>query len=219
MPLKLILPAVEPKFDPATVTDDPMRAESGEMLLMLGAGMVKLRLLLTVPLPEVTTMLPLVVRAGTDATIEVSLQFEMLAAVPLKETDPDPRVAPKLLPLIVIAVPAGPEAGDAELMAGIGRGVTVSVSAEVLNLRVTLWRLPAVFFNRRTPMSLSVVVVDNVLVRLQLKVRTPVVVSAVLIVPAWQSELSTVAVEFTWEKQTSEICTLAFVVVFSTARE
>lgn len=43
--------------------------------------------------------------------------------------------------------------------------------------------------------------------------------NAVLIDPTWQSELRAEAVELTCEKQTSKICTLAFVVVFSTANE
>ena len=219
VPLKLIRPATVPKFVPATVTEEPTRAESGEILLMLGAGTVKLTPLLTVPLPEVTTILPLFVSAETGATIDVLLQLVMLAAVPLNVTDPVPWVAPKLLPLIVTAVPAGPETGDTELMAGTGSGVTVTASVEVLNLSVTLCLLPAVFFSRRIPLSRSVVFVVSVVVTRQLYVLTPVVESAVLIVPTLQSELRTVAVEFTCEKQTSDICTLAFVVVFSTANE
>jgi hypothetical protein len=219
VPLKLILPATEPKFVPPTVTDVPTRAKSGEILLMLGAGIVKLTPLLAIPLPEVTTILPLVVSAGTWATIEVSLQLVMPAAMLLNVTEPLPRVVPKLLPLIVTAVPAVPDTGDTELMAGTGSGVTISASVDVLNLRVTLCRLPTVFFSRRIPISRSVVFVVSAVGTRQLNVLTPVVESAVLMVPTLQSELRTVAVEFTCEKQTSDICTLAFVVVFSTANE
>jgi hypothetical protein len=219
VPLKLILPATEPKFVPATVTEVPIRAESGEILLMLGAGTVKLTLLLAIPLPEVTTILPLFASAGTAVTMEVSLQLVMLTAVPLNETEPVPLVAPKLLPLIVTEVPAGPEVGETELMAGTGSGVTVNASVEVLNLRVTLCRLPTVFFSRRTPISRSVVFVVSAVVMRQPFVLTPVVDKGVLIEPALQSALRMEAVEFTCKKQTSEICTLAFVVVFSTARE
>ena len=57
---------------------------------MLGAGIVKLTLLLTVPLPEVTIMFPLVVRAGTVAVILVLFQPEIVAPVPLNETEPVP---------------------------------------------------------------------------------------------------------------------------------
>jgi hypothetical protein len=217
VPLKLICPATVPKFAPATVTEEPMRAESGEILLMLGAGTVKLTPLLTVPLPEVTTILPLFVSAGAGATIDVSLQLVMLAAVPLNVTDPVPWVVPKLLPLIVTAVPAGPETGDTELMAGTGNGVTVSASVEVLNLRVTLCRLPTVFLSSRIPISRSVVFVVRVEVTRQLLVLTPVVDNAVLIELTLQSELRTEAAEFTCAKQIAEICILAFVVVFSTA--
>jgi hypothetical protein len=217
VPLKLIVPATDPKLVPPTVTEAPTRAESGEILLMLGAGMVKLTLLLAIPLPEVTTILPLLVKAGTAATIDVSLQLEILAAMPLNETDPVPRVAPKLLPLIVTGVPAVPKVGETELMAG--SGVTVSASVEVLNRRVTLCRLPTVFFSRTIPISRSVVFVVSVVVLRQLFVLTAVVDKGVLIEPALQSELRSEAVEFTWEKQTSAICTFAFVVVFSTAKE
>jgi hypothetical protein len=168
VPLKLMLPATKPKFVPPTVTEAPTRAESGEILLMLGAGTVKLTLLLAIPLPDVTTILPLAVRAGTVATIDVSLQLVMLAAVPLNVTDPVPRVAPKLPPLIVTATPAGPEVGDTELTAGTGSGVTVRASIEVLNLRVTLCRLPTVFFSRRIPVNRSVVFVASAVVVRQL---------------------------------------------------
>jgi hypothetical protein len=219
VPLKLILPATEPKFVPWTVMEAPTRAASGEILLMLGAGTVKLTLLLAVPLPEVTTILPLFVSAGTAVTMEVSLQLVMLAVVPLNETKPVPLIAPKLLPLIVTEVPADPEVGETELMAGTGRGVTVSASVEVLNLRVTLCRLPTVFFSRRIPVSRSVVFVVSAVVRRQLYVLTPVVDSAWLIEPTWHSELRAEAVEFTCAKQTSKICTLALVVVFSTVSE
>ena len=90
IPLKLMVPWTEPKLVPATVTDVPARAESGDMLLMLGAGIVKLTLLLTVPLPEVTIMFPLVVRAGTVAVILVLFQLEIVALAPLNETEPVP---------------------------------------------------------------------------------------------------------------------------------
>jgi hypothetical protein len=41
VPLKLILPATEPKFVPPTVMEAPTRAASGEILLMVGVGTVK----------------------------------------------------------------------------------------------------------------------------------------------------------------------------------
>lgn len=115
------------------------------------------------------------------------------------------------------AVPAGPETGATELMAGTGNGVTVSASVEVLNLRVTLCRLPTVFLSSRIPISRSVVFVVSVEVTRQLLVLTPVVDNAVLIELKLQSELRTEAAEFTCAKQIAEICILAFVVVFSTA--
>jgi hypothetical protein len=101
VPLKVRLPGSEPKFVPAMVTDVPDRAESGEILLMLGGGIVKSTLLLAVPSPEVTTTntigkwtSPLPTRAGTVALMLVLLQ-DVIEAVaeevaPLKVTFPVP---------------------------------------------------------------------------------------------------------------------------------
>src|SRR5262245_37124480 len=185
-----MVPWTDPKLVPATVTDVPVRAESGDMLLMLGAGIVKLKALLAIPLPEVTTMFPLVVRAGTAAVMLVLFQLEIVAPVLLKESDPEPWLAPKLLPLIVTDVPAGPDAGESELMTGTGSGVTVRASLAVLNRRVTLWRLPAVFFNSRIPISRSVEEVVRVVVTWQLFVLTAAVLNAVLMLLTWQRELT-----------------------------
>src|SRR5438105_9083721 len=58
--------------------------------------------------PTVTTTLPVVAPPGTDATMLVALQLVVLAVVPLKATAP---VVPKLVPVMVTAVPTGPEVG------------------------------------------------------------------------------------------------------------
>src|SRR2546423_2163825 len=168
-------PWIEPKLVPATVTDAPVRPESGDMLLMFGDGMVKLAPALATPLPEVTTIFPLLVNAGTEAPMLVSLQLVIVAAVLLMVTVPEPWVAPKFVPLMVIAVPAAPDEGNIELIAGMGRGVTVIASLEVLNFRVTLWRLAAVFLSRRIPVRRSVFDVVKELVTRQLNVRTAAV--------------------------------------------
>src|SRR5437762_12398199 len=75
---------------------------------------VKFTPLLAIP-PTVTTTLPVVAPPGTDATMLVALQLVVLAAVPLKVTAP---VVPKLVPVMVTAVPTGPEVGFRLVMAG-----------------------------------------------------------------------------------------------------
>src|SRR5438105_13692911 len=65
--------------------------------------------------PTVTTTLPVVAPLGTDATMLVALQLVVLAVVPLKVTVP---VVPKFAPVMVTAVPTGPEVGFRLVMAG-----------------------------------------------------------------------------------------------------
>jgi hypothetical protein len=218
IPLNLSVPCTDPKFVPATVTDAPMRAESGEILLILGAGTVKLNPLLEVPLPEFTTTFPLLTSAGTDAVMLVSLQAETAAVTPLNVTLPVPCVAPKFVPLMTTAVPAVAVEGAIAVMAGTGSGVDVTVSLDVLNLSVTLCLFPAVFCSKRIPMNRSVLAVVIAVVALQLKVLTAVVLKTVLIVPTWHLEAMRDPVELTCAKQTSEIRMFALVVVLSTAR-
>jgi hypothetical protein len=58
----------------------------------------------------VTTTFPVVAPAGTVATMLVALQeVTDVAAVPLKVTVLIPCVAPKLLPVMVMAAPTAPE--------------------------------------------------------------------------------------------------------------
>jgi hypothetical protein len=74
----------------------------------LAVATVKFTLLLGTP-PTVTTTFPVLAPVGTVATINVAVQLVGVAAVPLNVTVP---VAPKLFPVMVTAVPTGPEAGD-----------------------------------------------------------------------------------------------------------
>src|SRR5437773_1166365 len=74
----------------------------------LGAEVtVKFTPLLATP-PTVTTTLPVVAPLGTDATMLVALQLVVVAVVPLNVTAP---VVPKLVPVMVTAVPTGPVVG------------------------------------------------------------------------------------------------------------
>jgi hypothetical protein len=61
---------------------------------------------------------------GTDTTRLLALQLLGVARVPLNLILPIPCVAPKLAPLIVTAVPTGPEVGDRLVTLGAGVAAT-----------------------------------------------------------------------------------------------
>jgi hypothetical protein len=124
IPLKVTAPATDPKFVPLMATESPARAALGEMLLILGAGIVNDVLLLAIPMLVVITTPPLVASAGTLVLMLVLLHEITGAEVPLKVTVP--AVVPKLLPLIATAVPAVPERGATELTTGGGTTVNVA---------------------------------------------------------------------------------------------
>jgi hypothetical protein len=87
---------------------------------MLGGGItLKLNPLLGWP-PTVTTTLPMpgVAPTGTVAAIDVSLQLLTFADAPLTVTVLAPWGEPKRVPLMMIAVFAGPELGDTPVMLG-----------------------------------------------------------------------------------------------------
>src|SRR5437762_2101105 len=129
VPLKVTAPVV-PKLVPVTVTAVPTGPVVGFRLVMAGADEVTVKFtpLLATP-PTVTTTLPVVAPPGTDATMLVALQLVVLAVVPLKVTVP---VVPKLVPVMVTAVPTGPEVGFRLVMAG-----AVDVTALVAPLLAT----------------------------------------------------------------------------------
>jgi hypothetical protein len=112
VPLKVtvLVPCVAPKFAPVIVTGAPTGPEVGFKLVMLGAEVtVKTTALLITPL-TVTTTFPVSAPAGTVTAMLVALQVDTVAAVPLKVTVLVPCVAPKFVPVIVIAVPTAPAA-------------------------------------------------------------------------------------------------------------
>lgn len=116
-------PCVEPKFDPAMVTDAPTAPVVGERLVILGAGTtVKLIPLVFTPL-AFTTTLPFVALVGTVVTIEVALQLVMVAAMLLNLTVPVPWVEPKLVPVIVTEAPTAPVVVDKLVMLGVANTV------------------------------------------------------------------------------------------------
>ena len=115
----VLVPWVEPKFVPVIVTEAPIAPDVGDRLVILGAATtVKLTPLLFTPL-AFTIRLPVVAPVGTVATIEVALQLPIVvAAVPLKLTEPVPWVEPKFVPVIVTDAPTAPVVGDTLVMLG-----------------------------------------------------------------------------------------------------
>jgi hypothetical protein len=121
IPLKatVLLPWLAPKLVPAIVTIVPTGPRRGDKPDMLGGTItVKGTPLLARPL-TVTTTFPVVAPLGTATVMLVALQLKALPAlVPLKLTVLLPWLVPKLLPVMVTAVPTGPEVGDSPEMLG-----------------------------------------------------------------------------------------------------
>jgi hypothetical protein len=90
--------------------------------------MRKLPLPVAVPPGVVTVILPVEALAGTVATIWVGLFTVKEADAPLKATE---LTLTKFEPVMVTAVPGGPELGVKELMAGavVGAEFTVTVAS------------------------------------------------------------------------------------------
>ncbi len=123
----VLVPCVDPKFAPVIVTAVPTGPEVADRLVITGAEVgvtAKFTPLLTTP-PTVTTTFPVVAPVGTDVARLVALQLVTVAAVPLNVTLLVPWVDPKFVPLIVTAVPTGPEVADRLVIAGAEVGVTV----------------------------------------------------------------------------------------------
>jgi hypothetical protein len=120
---------------PLRVTLAPAGPEAGVKPSTRGgagaATTVKEAALVAVPRPVVTLSLPLVAAAGTLVVSSLSESTVKLAAAPLKAT---PLASVKPSPESVTEVPAGPEVGVKEVMAG-GRGAGRTVK-ELLLLAV-----------------------------------------------------------------------------------
>jgi len=90
-------------------TQGPVTVPESEQFVVQLAVTVKAHPLLAVP-NTVTTTLPVLAPVGTDTVMLVGLQaLAAAAATPLNITVLVPWVAPKLVPVMVIDVPAGPE--------------------------------------------------------------------------------------------------------------
>src|SRR5437867_1484678 len=106
---------------------------------MVGAGnTVNAAPLLTTP-ATVTMTLPLVAPVGTGAAMLVADQLVGVVAVPLNVTVLVPWVAPKLVPVIVMAAPAAPLVGDRLVMLGVDNTVNATpLLATPLTVTTTL---------------------------------------------------------------------------------
>jgi hypothetical protein len=111
------------KLVPVKVTETlaPWTPVAGLMDANVGAdGMTVNGTALLASPPTVTTTLPVVAPLGTGTTILVAVQLVAIPApMPLKATVPDPWLAPRLLPVMVTAVPTVPEVGDRLVMLGV----------------------------------------------------------------------------------------------------
>jgi hypothetical protein len=137
-------PCVEPKPVPAIVTDVATAPEVGEMLVMIGAAVPTSKPygLLATP-PTVTSTFPVVAPVGMGTLIWVALQLVGLAVVPLNVTVLVPCDEPKLVPVIVTAVPTTPPPGARLLMLG----------SEDVTVKRTLLLFPPPTATRRSPVA------------------------------------------------------------------
>jgi hypothetical protein len=95
-------------------------------MLLIAGSTAKLTPLLATPPAALTTTLPVVAPLGTVTPMLVLPHELTVAAVPLNVTPPLPCVAPKLVPVIVIAAPTDPAVADKLVM--LGADTTVNVT-------------------------------------------------------------------------------------------
>jgi hypothetical protein len=138
----VLLPWLEPKLIPVMVTAAPTAPEVIERLVIPGVGRtVKLSPLLFTPLANTTT-LPVVAPDGTVTPMEVALQLDTVAAVPLNLTVPLPWLAPKLDPVTVTAAPTAPDVIERLVM--LGAETTVKLEPLLLTPLADTTTLPVV---------------------------------------------------------------------------
>lgn len=138
----VLVPCDEPKLAPAIVTEVPTGPEVGDKLVMLGGTTTVKRAPLLERPATATTTLPLVAPVGTGTTMLEALQLDGVAAVPLNVTVLVPCDAPKLVPVIVIAMPTAPEVGERLVM--LGGTVTVNAAGLLAMLPTLTTTLPLV---------------------------------------------------------------------------
>jgi hypothetical protein len=123
VPLNVTVPE-DPKLVPVMVTAVPAGPDVGFRLVMEGGGAdavtVKFTPLLATP-PTVTTTFPVMAPVGTDVAMLDEVQLVVVASVPLNITVPED---PKLVPVIVTAVPTIPDVGFRLVMLGVATVMT-----------------------------------------------------------------------------------------------
>lgn len=136
---------------------------------------VKLTPLLATPL-TVTRTFPVVAPLGTGTTMLGSLQLVGVATVPLNVTVLVPLVAPKLAPVIVTDVPAGPDVGLKLVM--LGGNVTVKFTPLLTTPLIETTTFPVVAAlgtGAKICVSLQLVVLAVVPLKLRTLVLVPTV--------------------------------------------
>ena len=119
--LTVLVPWVAPKFVPVITTDEPTAPEVGFSVVIVGAGVVTVKVTpLLACVPTVTTTLPVVAPLGTVTAMLVLLHEVTAAVVPSNLTVLVPCVVPKFVPVIVTAAPATPEVGLRLVIMGAG---------------------------------------------------------------------------------------------------
>jgi len=181
--ITVLVPCVAPKLVPAIVTGAPTAPEVGDRLVMPGVT-VKLELLLAwLPTVTTTAALPKLKLLGTVTAMLVALQLVTLAPVLPKFTVLPPCVEPKLVPVIVTAVPTGPEVGDRLVIPG----VTVKFDP------VLAWP-PTVTTTDTLPKLKPLGTVTAMLVALQFVTLAPVLPKFTVLVPCVEPKLVPVMV-------------------------
>lgn len=108
------------------LTVAPIPPLPGERLVIPGPGVTVNVGVLLGPLLTVTTTGPLVAPSGKGKVILLEVQLVGVARKPLNVTVLEPCEEPKLEPLIVTRIPAGPVLGDRVLI--FGAPVTVNLT-------------------------------------------------------------------------------------------
>lgn len=122
------------KFVPVMVTVVPTGPEVGVNEVIVGAGVVTVKLLVLVAvLPAtVTEIVPVVAPMGTVVAIEVAVLAVTTAVVPLNLTVLLAGVVLKFVPVMVSVVPTKPEAGVKLVMMGRVPAVTMKTGPLVM---------------------------------------------------------------------------------------
>lgn len=114
----VLVPCVDPKFNPVIVTAAPTAPVVIDRLVMLGAGTTVKFTPLLAWLDTVTTTFPVVAPVGTVAVMLDAPQLVVVAVVPLNLTVLVPLVDPKLDPAITMEAPTAPVFGVSDVMLG-----------------------------------------------------------------------------------------------------